>query len=344
MAVHYHSPDLPWAMTTQDERRFRVILTSVLIGFLVISSVITFIQVPKITREQAEEVPPHLAKLVLERKQFPPPVAKPVPVKPLATKPEQTSKPLPVPKAELKITPQPEKKIEPVQVAKQEPTPAPESAPPPVEPPKVNIEAARKKAASSGLLALSNDLAALRDKPVVSSAQTDEKLIQSTKSEPFVQRSMITSGTARGSEGVKTASVSRNISGTQLAERTTTRVNSPQPTAHPGEAEAPKAAKQKTGGSRTDDEIQTVFDKNKGALYSLYQRALRQDPSLQGKVVLKLTIEPSGRVSACEVVSSAMEAPELIQKIVARVLLFDFGAKEVATTVTKLPIDFLPSS
>ncbi len=342
MAVHYHSPDLPWAMTTQDEHRFRVILTSVLVGFLVISSVITFIQVPKITREQAEEVPPRLAKLVLERKQLPPPVAKPSPVKPVATKPEQAPKPLPAPKAELKITPQPEKKIEPVQVAKQEPAPTP--APLPAEPPKVNIEAARKKAASSGLLALSNDLAALRDKPVVSSTQTDEKLIQPTRNEPFVQRSMITSGTARGGEGVKTASASRNISGTQLAERTTTRVNNPQPTARPGETVAPKPATQKGGGSRTDDEIQLVFDKNKGALYSLYNRALRQDPSLQGKVVLKLTIEPSGKVSACEVVSSAMEAPELIQKIVARVLLFDFGAKEAATTVTKLPIDFLPSS
>ncbi|MEQ6340189.1 MAG: AgmX/PglI C-terminal domain-containing protein [Gammaproteobacteria bacterium] len=340
MAVHYHSPDLPWAMTTQDEHRFRVILASVLIGFLVISSIITFIQVPKITREQAEEVPPRLARLVLERKQLPPPVAKPSPVKPLATKPEQAPKPQPAPKAELRIKPQPEKKIEPVQVTKQEPTPEPL----PVEPPKVNIEAARKKAASSGLLALSNDLAALRDKPVVTSAQTDEKLIQPSKIEPFVQRSMITSGTARGNEGVKTASASRNVSGTQLAERTTTRVNNPQPTAHPGETEAPKSTKQKTGGSRTDDEIQLVFDKNKGALYSLYNRALRQDPSLQGKVVLKLTIEPSGKVSACEVVSSAMEAPELIQKIVARVLLFDFGAKEVATTVTKLPIDFLPSS
>lgn len=329
-------------MTTQDEHRFRVILTSVLIGFLVISSIITFIQVPKITREQAEEVPPRLARLVLERKQLPPPVAKPSPVKPLEAKPEQAPKPQPAPKTELKIKPQPqpEKKIEPVQEAKQEAVPTPQ----PVEPPKVNIEAARKKAASSGLLALSNDLAALRDKPVISSTQTDEKLIQPTKTEPFVQRLMITSGTARAGEGVKTASVSRNISGTQLAERTTTRVNSPQPTAHPGESEAPKATRQKTGGSRTDDEIQMVFDKNKGALYSLYNRALRQDPSLQGKVVLKLTIEPSGKVSACEVVSSAMEAPELIQKIVARVLLFDFGAKEVATTVTKLPIDFLPSS
>jgi len=341
VAVQYHSPGLPLsvsAISDQDERRFRVILTSVLAGFLVISSVITFIQVPKITREQAEEVPPRLAKLVLERKQLPPPVAKPSPVKPLAAKPEQAPKP----KAELKIKPQPEKKIEPVQVVKQEPAPIP--APLPAEPPKVNIEAARKKAASSGLLALSNELATLRDKPVVPSTQADEKLVQSTKTEPFVQRSMITSGTARGSEGINTASASRNISGTQLAERTTTRVNNPQPTARPGETAAPKAATQKSGSSRTDDEIQLVFDKNKGALYSLYNRALRQDPSLQGKVVLKLTIEPSGKVSACEIVSSAMDAPELIQKIVARVLLFDFGAKEAATTVTKLPIDFLPSS
>ena len=82
---------------------------------------------------------------------------------------------------------------------------------------------------------------------------------------------------------------------------------------------------------------------NKAAIYALYNRALRQDPSLQGKVILKLTILPSGRVTACEVVSSELRAPDLERKLAARVRLFDFGAKDVGVMVVTYPIDFLPS-
>ena len=86
-----------------------------------------------------------------------------------------------------------------------------------------------------------------------------------------------------------------------------------------------------------------VFDRNKAAIYSIYNRALRQNPALQGKVVLKITITPGGRVSACQVISSELGAPALERKIVMRVRLFDFGAKNVETMVVTYPIEFLPS-
>ena len=38
-----------------------------------------------------------------------------------------------------------------------------------------------------------------------------------------------------------------------------------------------------------------MFDQNKGAIFALYNRALRRDSSLQGKIVLELTISPIGR-------------------------------------------------
>ena len=41
-----------------------------------------------------------------------------------------------------------------------------------------------------------------------------------------------------------------------------------------------------------------VFDRNKGAIYSLYTRALRDKPELQGKMVLELTIA-RGRFDTC---------------------------------------------
>ncbi|MBD3649498.1 MAG: cell envelope integrity protein TolA, partial [Pseudomonadales bacterium] len=95
---------------------------------------------------------------------------------------------------------------------------------------------------------------------------------------------------------------------------------------------------------RTDEEIQIVFDRYKAALYRLYNRELRKDPTLRGQLVLKLTIEPDGSVSLCELESSNMGAPTLAQQVVERVSNFDFGAKEDVGPMTIIyPIDFLPA-
>ena len=53
------------------------------------------------------------------------------------------------------------------------------------------------------------------------------------------------------------------------------------------------------GPGRTDEEIQIVFDRHKAALYRLYNRELRRDPTLQGQIVLRFVIEPDGSVSLC---------------------------------------------
>ena len=86
-----------------------------------------------------------------------------------------------------------------------------------------------------------------------------------------------------------------------------------------------------------------MFDKNKGAIYALYNRALRRNPLLQGKVVLKLTIAPSGQVTACEIITSDLEDAELERKLVQRVKLFRFNDKDVEAVTTTKPIDFFPA-
>ena len=63
--------------------------------------------------------------------------------------------------------------------------------------------------------------------------------------------------------------------------------------------------------SRSREEIELVFDRNKGAIFALYNRALRRDPSLEGKLVLRLTIAPNGTVTMCEIVSSELGDEEL---------------------------------
>ena len=95
---------------------------------------------------------------------------------------------------------------------------------------------------------------------------------------------------------------------------------------------------------RTDEEIQIVFDRYKATLYRIYNKELRKNPTLRGNILLRLTIEPDGAVSACKAESTDLGSPELVNMIIARVLKFNFGPKKNSGRVTILyPIDFLPA-
>ncbi|GAB1262172.1 AgmX/PglI C-terminal domain-containing protein [Aurantivibrio plasticivorans] len=97
-------------------------------------------------------------------------------------------------------------------------------------------------------------------------------------------------------------------------------------------------------GPRTDEEIRMVFDRNNAALYQLYSRELREYPTLQGTLVLKITVDPDGSVSAVKIESSELDSPQLEARVVSRVKGFNFGAKEGASAVTIIyPMKFLPN-
>jgi TonB family protein len=95
--------------------------------------------------------------------------------------------------------------------------------------------------------------------------------------------------------------------------------------------------------SRSADEIALVFTKNKGAIDAMYARALRDNPALQGKVVLELTIAPSGDITAARIVSSDLNDKEFEAKLLARIRLFKFDARDVAALTATKPIDFFPA-
>jgi uncharacterized membrane protein YgcG len=111
-----------------------------------------------------------------------------------------------------------------------------------------------------------------------------------------------------------------------------------------GDGDRPKA-RSGLGPSRTDEEIQIVFDRYKSAFYRDYNRELRRNPTLQGKMVLRLTIEPDGAVSMCQMQSTDMDAPDLVTQVLTRVRAMNFGAKDGVQAVTIVyPIDFLPAT
>ena len=67
------------------------------------------------------------------------------------------------------------------------------------------------------------------------------------------------------------------------------------------------------------------------------------DPTLEGKLVLRLTMAPSGEVTLCEVVSSELGDAELERKLVLRVKQFCFESRDVELITTTKPIDFFPA-
>jgi hypothetical protein len=173
-----------------------------------------------------------------------------------------------------------------------------------------------------------------------------------------VQRAMLTTNAPGSSGGINLASLSRNVgggggggaggaggagalAGVQVG-RASSSIGGGGGGGGGGASDRPLAGG--VGASRTDEEIQIVFDRYKAALYRLYNRELRKDPSLRGQMVLRLTIEPDGRVSMCALQASDMNAPELSAQVVDRVRTINFGAKDVETITIVYPIDFLPAA
>jgi len=221
--------------------------------------------------------------------------------------------------------PKPEKPLEKAPVS-------PKPVPPPVD--------ARAKAAKSGLLASMDDLAALRDINLDKLAKNQPKTTD-PGDVTEVTRSLITSKAGGTSGGISAptssglASGGGSLNGIRTAQVTG-------PTLASGNQGATRA-----GGSgkasRSADEIALVFTRNKGSIDAMYARALRDNPALQGKVVIELTISPSGDITAAKVVSSDLNDPEFEAKLLARIRLFKFDAKDVATLTATKPIDFFPA-
>ena len=363
----FRVPTLPWATSADDEKRFQRIARWVLIVVLLLGILMPWLPLPKLERLEAQPLPAPIAKLLLERAATPP--APPVP--PAKTEVADASKPE-VAKPEAA----PDK---PAPIKSQKPKEAPVAeARKPIEgkpPGEVALDNARRKASGVGLLAMKDQLSEMTAAPVAVQFKQDIKPgpgvgtgvgvgVGAGVEAGVPVRAMITSNATRGSGGINTAAYSKDTGGGGLAGRGTTLVEG---VAGGGGGGGPGGGGGRAGGgtgdgsgvgggkggtlqksgsgkaSRSIEEIKLVFERNKGAIYAIYNRALRDDPALQGKVVLELKIAPSGEVAGLRIVSSELKAEELEKKLLARIRSFDFGAKDVEAMVVTWPVDFLPS-
>ena len=380
-AVSFRAPVLPWAGSAEDELRFKRLAQRVLISCALFAVALPWLPIMKVDRTQPQALertlPPPLVKLMLER-EAPKPVAlkakpEPEPIAKSTDRPVAANTPEPT-------KPEARRPAAPPKVALNKEALVPEARVPLPNKAAGEVDAARRKAAGVGLLAMSNDLAELRGAPLA---------VQLTpvKQGPGVgtsvgvgvgagneagtpTRALITSNATGGSGGINTASYSRNTGGGGLAGRATTLVEGVAGGGGGGGAGGGGARGRGdgsgsgvggTGGSggngaggalqrggsgkasRSIEDIKLVFDRNKGSIYAIYNRALREEPGLQGKVVLKLNIAPGGNVVDCRIESSELRTPELEAKLLARIRQFDFGAKDVDMMIVTWPVDFLPS-
>jgi periplasmic protein TonB len=360
----FRIPSLPWAITSDDERRFKRIAKRVLFIVLLLGLLMPFLPLPKIERTEVQPLPAPIAKLLLDQaKPKPPP---PPPKQDLADNKVENAKPEPAPD-----------KPAPIKPLKKDQPPVPEARDPkPNKPPGEALDNARRKASGVGLLAMKDQLSELHSAPAAAQLKQDIKPgpgvgtgvgvgVGAGQDAGIPIRSMITSNATGGSGGINTAAYSRDTGGGGLAGRGTTLVEgvagggggggygggggragggTGDGSGVGGGGKGGTLTKSASGkASRSIEEIKLVFERNKGAIYAIYNRALRDEPALQGKVVLELKIAPSGEVSGLRLVSSELKNDELEKKLLARIRSFDFGAKDVEVMVVTWPVDFLPS-
>ncbi|MFC4698744.1 AgmX/PglI C-terminal domain-containing protein [Glaciecola siphonariae] len=328
MTLPYFDSQLPWSSSVKENGRFFYICVAVLVITLLLAAAVSMTEVAELPRAEQEKLPPQLAK-ILEAKTPPPP---PIPIEP---------EPLPEPEV---LEPEPEP-IEPelVQEAPVE-TPnevVPEQTPPEVLTEQEKVVKARETAKSKGVMAFADQLASMREQANLQNlANTD--LSQGGGQANVTARNVISAQTISTSGGIQTSELSSDVGAAGELEG---RRNTEFVAASEGEvALATKRIETQTQvvGNRDLDQIRQILDANKGAVYSLYRRALRADPSIEGKLTVKLVIAPDGSLSSVTLIDSELNAPDLVEKLLARIALINFGAQNVEQTELEYAFNFLP--
>ncbi len=336
-----HPLIMPWSHDDESERRYRRTLATAMLLSLLLGIVARLVTLPAPVRPAVVQIPERLAMMVRQQPNKPEPVRKAKDAK----------------KEEKKEA----KKEENKQTAKAQEKPTQErpKAAPSVQAP------APKKAEAVGVLKFKDAFKDLVDETPVARLGSEARLSKPSNQsagQALATRSLVTMQGGGAGGGYGNAALSRNVGSGGIGGGAFGRsvgmgggnagrlgrgrggfTHVRDAITGPGGKES-RPLSSGARPSRTDEEIQLLFDRYKAALYRIYNTALRNDPTLRGKMVMRITIEPSGVVSACSVESCNMDAPEFTSQIVARVRKFNFGPKDgVPKTTILYPIDFLPA-
>ena len=315
--VTYEQLALNWKPDSRRDHVFNILAILMLLAFLLSGIFISSIPVPKTKHNTRILIPERVAKFITEK-----------------------------PKPKPKVQPQPVPKPPPI------PSPLVRHKKPTQKKPLTKMEKkARKKASESGLLALTTQLSDLMDtKRVDKMVASKLHQAKNTSNAATVNSNVLTANSGKGSVGVRQdISSAGSGSGTKLDDNQL-RLAKKLLASHGQVAivsrhKSSDTSQDKVRGDhvRAEEDVAYVMDKHKSLLHALYRRARRVNPGLKGKIVLELTILPSGKVSRVRIVSRELKDPTLEHRLVERIKQFDFGARPVETLTVTIPVEFLPS-
>ena len=231
LAPFFRRFELPWALEEESERKFKKLLRILLIIATLLAILIVLLPKRQAERLKPEDVRERVAQLIVEKPKPPPP-------------------PLPPPEEKK---PEPEKPKPTEQKPTEKPKPTEQK---PVEKPKPNVR-------NQGMLALADELAELRDQNL----DLQDPQMKTPVADARSERNLLTSQAGKASGGINTANMARGFGGGAgaIGTHTTTQVQH-------GSGLDPNAGGkvQRTGtsgkASRSREEVEQLFDRNKGAL------------------------------------------------------------------------------
>ncbi len=330
MSSHLISGFLPWDELPENANRARKINIVALALAILCFVIIPFVKLPPIPRADVV-VPERVARMVERKVELPPPPPKPPEVKKEDVKKE--AKPEDKPKL---------KPIEKEPVAKVKPTD--------------NQIKKAKEVAQKEISSVADALADLRDMEITATKPATGGLQKDNGGPAGTSRNMIGSKAGAGSGGIAYNGASSTGFGGGVAGGSGSKGNLNLGSKGTKDMKGGLIASSGSGsgyegktrgeggiGKRTTEDIRRIFDQNGGRLNSAYQRALKDDPSMEGTIRLKLVVDPSGKVVSCEVASSELNNSELESKIVSIVKSFNFGDDDVEVWKGTYPVNFYPN-
>ena len=94
---------------------------------------------------------------------------------------------------------------------------------------------------------------------------------------------------------------------------------------------------------RTQKAIKEVVATHRGSLDFIYKKALRNNPTLKGIVIIEFTIAANGDVTGGRITSSSVKDPSLEEQVLKRILTWKFPPlPDSGNTVVSFPIEFSP--
>jgi outer membrane biosynthesis protein TonB len=294
--------------SSEQDKKFTTILVTLFTLYFVIAVIVPFVDQVEIPKEIKEQIPVQLAKIVLKEKLL-----------------------LPEKLDEIKKEKVKEERVKKTAIKK---------ALLPIENKRI---IAKEKAKISGLAAMKDELFSMREafdiKPSGITNLREEKT-----SEVKIKRKLIASNLNKQSTVLTAVKTANLVNSDVLSTRNTqkVRLSDKEVLANTDVIVEEKITVIKSG-QRSEVSLRRSLEANKARLYARYNRALRKDPFLQGKVLFEIEIQPNGKISNIVIKSSELNSPKLERQLLVILRSITFPAASVAVMKTIWAIDFLPS-